>query len=76
MGTWYKMKDEAEELVMLVSSKLPGKMIIWLTFSVSLLVIFVLGFGIGFGSGNSSACKFGDCAVPVYYYVSNKVSCH
>ena len=72
MGTWYKLKDEAEELVMLVSSKLPGKMIIWLTFSVSLLIIFVLGFGIGFGSGNSSACKFGDCAVPVYYYISNK----
>jgi len=71
MVTWHKMKDEAEDMVMLVSSKLPGKMIIWLTFSVCLLIIFVLGFGIGYGSGNSSACKFGDCAVPVYYFVSN-----
>ena len=33
--------------MLLVSSKLPGKMIIWLTFSVCLLIIFVLGFGIG-----------------------------
>ena len=71
MVTWHKMKDEAEDMVMLVSSKLPGKMIIWLTFSVCLLIIFVLGFGIGYGSGNSSACKFGDCAVPVYYFISN-----
>jgi len=71
MSSWNKIKDETEELVLLVSSKLPGKMIIWLTFSVCLLIIFVLGFGIGFGSGNSSACKFGDCAVPVYYFVNN-----
>jgi len=71
MSSWNKIKDETEELVLLVSSKLPGKMIIWLTFSVCLLIIFVIGFGIGFGSGNSSACKFGDCAVPVYYYVNN-----
>ena len=40
---WHKMKDEAEELLLLVSSKLPGKMIIWLTASVALLVISVLG---------------------------------
>ena len=51
MGSWYKLKDEAEEVILLVSSKLPGKMIIWLTFSVCLLIIFVLGFGIGYGSG-------------------------
>ena len=40
---WHKMKDEAEELLLLVSSKLPGKMIIWLTASIALLVISVLG---------------------------------
>lgn len=65
-----RMKEEAEDVLMLVSSKLPGRTIIWTTFGVFLLIIFVVGFGAGFGTGESSACKWGDCAVPVYYFVS------
>ena len=88
--SWHKMKEEAEDVVLLVSSKLPGKTIIWLTFGVGLILIFIIGFGVGFGTGihytfdfrstingvfvctgSSSACQYGDCAVPVYYYVAN-----
>ena len=65
-----RMKEEAEDVLMLVSSKLPGRSIIWATFCVFILIIFVVGFGAGFGSGQNSACQGGECSVPVYYFVS------
>jgi len=59
------MKEDAEDVLTLVSSKLPGKTIIWTTFGVFILIIFVLGFGIGFGSRPAS-----QGSVPVFYFVS------
>ena len=64
MTSFYRMKEDAEEVLMLVSSKLPGKTILWTTFGVFILIIFVLGFGIGYGSGGSES------SIPVYYFVS------
>ena len=58
------MKEEAEDVLMLVSSKLPGRSIIWTTFGVFILIIFVVGFGVGYGSGQNGV------SVPVYYFVS------
>ena len=64
MSSFHRMKEEAEDVLMLVSNKLPGRTIIWTTFGVFILIIFVLGFGIGYGSGGSES------SVPVYYFVS------
>ena len=66
MTSFYRMKEDAEEVLMLVSSKLPGKTILWTTFGVFILIIFVLGFGIGYGSSGTR----GENSIPAYYFVS------
>ena len=66
MRNFHRMKEEAEDVLMLVSSKLPGKMIIWTTLSVVLLIMLVLGFGIGYGTRPGTDTN----SVPAYYFVS------
>jgi len=65
------MKEDVEEMAMQVSSKLPGKTIIWIFMCVVVLIIFVLGFGIGFASNGSNPCSGSSCQVPVYLFLSN-----
>eukprot|EP00092_Neocalanus_flemingeri_P091856 GFUD01116541.1.p1 GENE.GFUD01116541.1~~GFUD01116541.1.p1 ORF type:complete len:494 (-),score=122.32 GFUD01116541.1:173-1591(-) len=71
MGSFHRMKEDAEEMAVQVSSKLPGKAIIWIFLGVLVLIVFVLGFGIGFSSNGSNTCSDSSCQVPVYLFLSN-----
>eukprot|EP00092_Neocalanus_flemingeri_P026458 GFUD01028679.1.p1 GENE.GFUD01028679.1~~GFUD01028679.1.p1 ORF type:complete len:473 (-),score=118.91 GFUD01028679.1:9-1427(-) len=71
MGSFHRMKEDAEEMAVQVSSKLPGKAIIWIFLGVLVLIVFVLGFGIGFSSTGSNTCRDSSCQVPVYLFLSN-----
>jgi len=71
MGSFHRMKEDIEEMTMKVSAKLPGKIIIWVSLAVVLLIVLVLGFGIGFASTGTNPCNGSSCHVPVYYFLSN-----
>merc|ERR1711892_196975 len=46
MGSFQRMKEEAEEMAMQVSAKLPGKTVIWTFLGVLILIVLVLVLGL------------------------------
>ena len=71
MGSFHRMKEDIEEMIMQFSAKLPGKIIIWVFLALVVLIVLVLGFGIGFASTGTNPCNGSSCYVPVYYFLSN-----